>query len=226
MSSASSRRPAPDAEPEIARLADDPADDDANAAPTKVGPMSKAFVDQLMFKAQLAESSKPAPLPLTDPPASGQRSRAARADSPEAPAVAESRPVDVPALSADEGLAFEPTVLGDAARPPPASIQPSAASAASARATPARSAPPSSPRQEPAAAPSPVAALPALAAPLPALAAPAASGNEPAPARWPFGVPLPGDVSVPRDRRLVLEVAGVLAAIVITVAAVVIFLFP
>jgi len=88
MSSASSPRSLQAAEPEIARLSDDPADDDANAAPTKVGPMSKAFVDQMMFKAQLAESYPPSRGPVSEPPASGKRSRAPSSAAPALPAVA------------------------------------------------------------------------------------------------------------------------------------------
>jgi hypothetical protein len=79
-----------DEDDEIVRLGDDPADEDANAAPTKVGPMSKAFVDQLMFKAQLAESAVPSSRPISSrPPASTTQpkaqAKAQRADTPPPP---------------------------------------------------------------------------------------------------------------------------------------------
>lgn len=81
MSSASS--PLHD-ESEIQRLSDDPADDDPNAAATKVGPMSKAFVDQMMFKAQLAESRMPPSRPpdVERPPVSSTRPRSTRSGAP------------------------------------------------------------------------------------------------------------------------------------------------
>lgn len=107
MPSASSRLP--DDDLAIHRMSAEPEDDDPDAAATKVGPMSQAFVDQMMFKAQLAESHvPPSRQPITAPPPSGERRTAARV----AQAVAPRRPAPTtPVASADAGLPFEPTVL-------------------------------------------------------------------------------------------------------------------
>ena len=106
MPSASS--PSPDDDFAIHRMSAEPEDDDPNAAATKVGPMSQAFVDQMMFKARLAESQvPPSRQPITAPPPSGERRTAARV----AQAVAPRRPAPTTVASADAGLPFEPTVL-------------------------------------------------------------------------------------------------------------------
>jgi hypothetical protein len=105
-----------DDELDVYRLNDEIDDDDHGEA-TKVGPMTKAFVDQLMFKAHLAESTPPsASAPSsTMPPASGERARASDAANADADAV--------PRLFQDDPDApCEATVLSDAAIPPEASL--------------------------------------------------------------------------------------------------------
>jgi hypothetical protein len=210
MSSASSPRDLLDAEGdgEIARLADDPADDDANSAPTKVGPMSKAFVDQMMFKAQLTESGPPsARAAVTEPPASAERSRdsSALAASSPAPAPASQAPQKLVVLSAgDDALPFEPTVLVNSA---PAKTL---------------STPPSAHDLERRAARFPAAQQP-VSAPPPAQVLPVVSGPE---GSWSGDFALSGSPHAKRDRRVALAVAVVLGGLALIVTAVVVWLFP
>lgn len=145
-----------DDEDEIYRLNDDE-DDGENVAPTKVGPMSKAFVDQLMFKAHLAETIPPRPASI--PPESGHRPRAPTADD-----VTGTRhklgASKLPRLNDDDDepdLAMELTVLSDAAIPIEALKDPGVAPPLPAR---ARVTPLPVPAPAPFASDSPLAATP------------------------------------------------------------------
>lgn len=103
---------------EIHRLSDDPTDDDdVNAAPTKVGPMSKAFVDQMMFKAQLAETSGLASRPPT--------SSAVASRPPTSSAVPSRPPTDESPQSGRRSRARNADVLDEPARATPALPPPS-----------------------------------------------------------------------------------------------------
>jgi hypothetical protein len=128
--------------PRVVRLSEDPADSDENAAPTKVGPMSKAFIDQMMFKAQLAESSVPPPRSerRTSPPPESCVRTVSSAPLRDLSGAAEMlAPARVPVLSDEEGqLPFEATLR----------LEPSALQALASPATPAAPhAQPSAPAQ-------------------------------------------------------------------------------
>ena len=214
MSSASSPRDSLDTEGEIARLADDPADDDPNSAPTKVGPMSKAFVDQMMFKAQLTESVPPSLRPVvTEPPASAERSRApssinasALAASATAAAPASQAPQKPVVLSADDdALPFAPTLHVTAPAEKLSTI----------------STPLSACDLERRAAPFPASQQPFPAPPdqvLPAVSGPKGS--------WSTDFALSGTPHAMRDRKIALAVAVVLSAFALIATAVVLWLFP
>lgn len=124
MSSTSAACRVGDDDLEIVRLEDDPADDEANAAPTKVGPMSKAFVDQLMFKAQLVESAARSSTPMSSrPPASSVRPKAPPTEARTLPPVPPPPPPRMaPPAPPVESLAAlaaapEPPVLAPVASP-------------------------------------------------------------------------------------------------------------
>jgi hypothetical protein len=181
----------------VARLADDPADADENAAPTKVGPMSKAFVDQMMFKAQLAESLTPpqSERATSRPPESFLRTRDGERVDDLKSAAKILAPAKLPVVSDDESqLPFEGTLLMPQSQPqaaaPPTS-QPDSASSV------ALQPPPSVP----------VSASPVFVTPAPYASA----------------LVTPGQRS---NKRLAIEVAVCLGVLALGIAAVVVFLFP
>jgi hypothetical protein len=209
MSSGSPLRTPPSSSLAVARLADDPADADENAAPTKVGPMSKAFVDQMMFRAQLAESSiaPTSERPTSRPPESFLRTRdGERVDSLES-AAKMLAPAKLPVVSDDEGqLPFEGTLLMPQSQSqpaaPPASQRDSAAVQASQPASAAL-----------------VAAQPTTPAPTTA----ASVFVTPAPWTSASALVAPGER---RDKRLAIEVAVCVGLLALAIAGVVVFLFP
>jgi hypothetical protein len=256
-----------DDELDVFRLNDESDDDDHGEA-TKVGPMTKAFVDQLMFKAHLAESTPPSASPHTGtvPPESGERPRdvnlSTSADADAVPRLFEEDP-DAP---------FEATVLSDSVIPPEASrdgsIRPSAPLLAIA--PPAPQAAPSheelsadllvdasEPALQPPALPTTKASAveataaveatgavdaPAVEADAPAVEATGAADAPAHPvlpalfvepslsargARWMAAssvYPLPDQP--PLDRRVVLQIAAVVAALVVASIIAVVWLFP
>lgn len=170
----------------VYRMNDDEDDGDENAAPTKVGPMSKAFVDQLMFKAHLAESVPPSAKPASAPPVSTSRATVPP-ESGERARAANLAPGEIARFTDDAEVPQELTVLSDAAVPPEARQSPSLAqllaeqvpavndaapserAVAAPSARPARSAPPLPAAARASAPPLPAAAR-ASAPPLPAAA--------------------------------------------------------
>lgn len=252
MAAPSTPRAITDDEPEVYRLSDDPADADENAAATKVGPMSKAFVDQLMFKAHIAESSPPGAKNSSTPPASATRPRTSRSAGP----TPEGAGGEIARLSdEDEGLHQEVTVLSDLAMPPEACPSPEASppSPAARAVTPnagitaaletAVSAPPPPPHVA-IAPPAPQAVEDGDAPAVPSVSPPPASVPfqsfhsvppvlyveptlSPRAARWMASSSVyPMQHEAPRDLRPVIQAAVVIGALVLGTIATIVWLFP